>query len=170
MNAPPAYPSTAAGKPMAPYPNVHGAQGQYPATTMPQAAPVQTYPPAYPAQAYPAPQAAHPVSMGQPVHVQQYPGHPGVAVAAQPQQQVVVVRSGPERFGRYPQATTCTNCGQRGNTVVSYQVGGSTWGICCLIAICAPPLCPVAFCFKSTKDAVHHCPFCQAELGRKGAF
>ena len=72
-------------------------------------------------------------------------------------------------FKDFPLWVICPKCGATIQTEVKHQVGCGTW---CAFASMVPSviftLCsPFVFCHDKTRDAVHTCPNCQEEVGKK---
>jgi len=65
-------------------------------------------------------------------------------------------------FQRTPVNCWCFACGQQTQTRLVFEVGSSTWIICCCIG-------PLAFCLDFTKDVAHHCGHCNKVIGRRQA-
>ncbi len=75
-------------------------------------------------------------------------------------------------LGHYPQITNCLSCQQQIVTIVRYEPGGATWLIALLICLFGGFLgcCFIPFCVSSCQDAVHSCPSCGRQIGRRNVF
>lgn len=70
---------------------------------------------------------------------------------------------------RNPQAAFCPKCKKYVQTVVKYHVGTGTILSAALLALLGAWMgcCLIPCCLKECKDAVHTCPVCNFELGRR---
>eukprot|EP00116_Pleurobrachia_bachei_P013060 sb/3473322/ len=134
------------------------------------------YPPVYPqvdgAGQYPPPQggAAYPPPQG---GAAPYPPQ-GAAPYPPPQAATTVVTTAVVQapMGRYPCQTTCRFCKENVMTNVEYVAGAFCWIL--VVGLCLIPgmiigFCLIPLCIDGCKDAVHHCPKCNAVLYRKSA-
>ena len=69
---------------------------------------------------------------------------------------------------RQPQLALCRDCNKYVQTNVKYEVGSGTLISCAFVAILgAIPCACIPCCIKDLKDAVHYCPCCKLQLGKK---
>ena len=88
------------------------------------------------------------------------PSHPyGNQPPMQPQTNVIVVNNGNTGPGY------CNVCARGTGTMVDYQVGGKTWGICLLLFCFTGVCCWIPFCVDDCKDRVYLCQSCGARKG-----
>ena len=74
-------------------------------------------------------------------------------------------------FGRTPRAMQCPSCGQHITTVTHLESGTTTWvvaGGTCLFG-CWLGCCLIPFYIDDLKDCKHHCPACNAYLGKNAS-
>ncbi|CAD8110490.1 unnamed protein product [Paramecium sonneborni] len=72
-------------------------------------------------------------------------------------------------YTKYPHLTTCACCQRQVQTQVTYEVGTGAYAIGGLLAAVGLWLgCCLIPCFvQDCKDAIHFCPACQAQIGKK---
>ncbi|CAD8212914.1 unnamed protein product [Paramecium pentaurelia] len=72
-------------------------------------------------------------------------------------------------YSKYPSIVTCIYCQQQIQTVVNYETGTGTYIVGGLLAAVGLWLgcCLIPSFIQDCKDAVHFCPQCQANVGKK---
>ena len=70
-------------------------------------------------------------------------------------------------LGSQPQGMQCPQCHQQILTKLSYHSGDATWLYCFFMYLAGCQLCCcLPFCVDSCQDADHHCPHCDALIGK----
>ena len=84
---------------------------------------------------------------------------------------VVVVNAGSSsiRFTKNPMSMTCPNCHSQILTSVSYEEGTLTWILCLVLFFFTGICCFIPFLVNDCKNAIHQCPSCNRQLGRRNA-
>ncbi|KAI9363026.1 LITAF-like zinc ribbon domain-containing protein [Zopfochytrium polystomum] len=107
---------------------------------------------AIPGQPMPVVMTTQPMVSGQPIMTT------NPVVLVQPQMTVF--------FGKVPQDIVCPNCGQPGNSDVTFESGNLTYisaGV--LFCVGCWLCCCIPFCMNDMKDAIHRCPNCKTVVG-----
>ena len=60
----------------------------------------------------------------------------------------------------------CLKCGFKGMTKIEYKMGCFSWMMVLLLLVYFFPFACLPCCLAGMKDVVHHCPQCNAEVGR----
>ncbi|CAD8086640.1 unnamed protein product [Paramecium primaurelia] len=83
-----------------------------------------------------------------------------------PQQPIQIIQP---IYSKYPSIITCVYCQRQVQTVVNYEPGTGTYVVGGILAAVGLWLgCCLIPCFiQDCKDAVHFCPSCQANVGKK---
>ena len=60
----------------------------------------------------------------------------------------------------------CLKCGFKGMTKIEYKMGSFSWMMVIFFAIFFFPFACMPCCITGMQDVIHHCPQCEAEVGR----
>jgi len=100
------------------------------------------------------------------IHQQTFPPPYGVTVG---QPMPIYVAQQVPFLGHQSASIICPSCHAQIFTRVDYVSGTAAWVICLVIALFGGIFgcCLIPFCIDSLKDAYHHCPNCNVQVGTR---